>query len=146
MNAPRDRVVAAARAWIGTPYCHQASMRGAGADCLGLVLGVWREMGGTAPDTIPRYTPGWEEPDRNEVLLEAAERYLRRSAGVVERGRIVLFRLRAAAPAKHLGIVAETGDAPSFIHAYSGHGVVESPLSAPWRRRIVAGFEFPQGE
>ncbi|MGB3409057.1 MAG: peptidase, partial [Jannaschia sp.] len=28
--------------------------------------------------------------------------------------------------------------------AYSGHGVVESPLSAPWRRRIVARFEFPE--
>ena len=36
-------VVAAARRWLGTPYRHQASVRGEGADCLGLVRGVWRE-------------------------------------------------------------------------------------------------------
>ncbi|MDG1118150.1 MAG: peptidase, partial [Flavimaricola sp.] len=29
-------VVATARGWIGTPYLHQASCRGAGCDCLGL--------------------------------------------------------------------------------------------------------------
>ena len=32
-----SRVVATARAWIGTPYVHQASVRGAGCDCLGLL-------------------------------------------------------------------------------------------------------------
>ena len=46
--------------------------------------------------------------------------------------------------AKHLGVQSEVGDAPAFIHAYSGHGVVESPLSLPWARRIVARFEFPK--
>ncbi|KIN60755.1 Phage cell wall peptidase, NlpC/P60 family [Sulfitobacter noctilucae] len=48
--------------------------------------------------------------------------------------------------AKHLGVQSAVGAAPSFIHAYTGHGVVESPLSLPWQRRIVARFEFPQGE
>jgi hypothetical protein len=46
--------------------------------------------------------------------------------------------------AKHLGILTEAGAAPRFIHAYSGHGVVENSLSAPWRRRIVAAFAFPE--
>jgi hypothetical protein len=46
--------------------------------------------------------------------------------------------------AKHLGLVSATGAAPAFIHAYSGHGVVESPLSAPWARRIAARFLFAQ--
>lgn len=30
-------IVAAARGWIGTPYLHQASLKGVGTDCLGLV-------------------------------------------------------------------------------------------------------------
>jgi hypothetical protein len=47
--------------------------------------------------------------------------------------------------AKHLGIQGGLGAAASFVHAYSGRGVVESPLSLPWQRRIVARFEFPQG-
>ena len=52
--------------------------------------------------------------------------------------------MRAGAVAKHLGVQAQTGAQASFIHAYSGHGVVESPLSTPWRRRIVARFTFPE--
>ena len=38
----RTDIVAEARAWIGTPYRHQASLKGVGCDCLGLVRGVWR--------------------------------------------------------------------------------------------------------
>ena len=58
---------------------------------------------------------------------------------------MLLFRLRTGGIAKHLGIAAETGAAPTFIHAYSGHAVVESPLSEPWARRIVARFGYPKG-
>jgi len=52
--------------------------------------------------------------------------------------------MRAGAVAKHLGIASDTGDAPRFIHAYSGHAVVETALSEPWRRRIAARFRFPE--
>ena len=38
-----------------------------------------------------------------------------------------------------------TGPHPRFIHAYTGHGVIESSLSAPWERRIAARFAFPEG-
>jgi hypothetical protein len=58
---------------------------------------------------------------------------------------VVLFRMRAGAMAKHLGLISGLGAFPSFIHAYSGHGVVETALSAPWRRKIVARFQFPEG-
>jgi NlpC/P60 family putative phage cell wall peptidase len=35
-----------ARSWIGTPYQHQASLKGVGCDCIGLVRGVWRAVYG----------------------------------------------------------------------------------------------------
>ena len=69
-------VVAAARRWIGTPYVHQASARGAGADCLGLIRGVWREVYGREPEAVPAYTPDWSEPAREEALWAAALRHL----------------------------------------------------------------------
>ena len=56
-----DAVLAAARGWLGTPYRHQASVKGVGADCLGLVRGVWREMVGAEPETLPAYTADWAE-------------------------------------------------------------------------------------
>ena len=139
-----DAVVAAARGWIGTPYVHQASARGAGTDCLGLLRGIWRELHGAEPAEVPAYTPDWSEPGRDEVLWRAARAHLVEKR-LVERaaGDVLLFRMRDGLVAKHLGILAEVGATPSFVHAYSGHGVVESPLSEPWIRRIVSCFDFP---
>ncbi|MBZ0130151.1 MAG: peptidase [Rhodobacteraceae bacterium] len=140
----RPDVVALARGWIGTPYLHQASLKGAGADCLGLLRGVWREAYGHEPEAVPAYTPDWSEPSGDEVLWRAAARHM----AVVERtapiaaGQVLLFRMHVGAVAKHLGIAAGSGEAVSFIHAYTGHGVIESVLSEPWRRRIVARFRF----
>lgn len=136
-------VLAEARRWLGTPYVHQAAVRGAGCDCLGLLRGVWRALYGDEPEPVPAYTPDWSEPSRDERLWRAAKRVLR-VARTEAPGDVLLFRMRDGAVAKHLGIAAKTGAAPSFIHAYTGHGVIESPLSAPWRRRIVARFAFPE--
>jgi NlpC/P60 family putative phage cell wall peptidase len=139
-------IVAEARGWIGTPYLHQASVKGAGADCLGLLRGVWRSICGTEPQSVPAYTRDWAETGADEVLMAAASRWLvRQDASAIVPGDVLLFRMRDGSIAKHLGIAADCGPKPSFIHAYTGHGVVESPLSAPWARRIVARFAFPKG-
>lgn len=135
-------IVAAARRWIGTPYVHQASVRGAGADCLGLVLGVWRELYGATPEPVPAYTPDWGEIGGAELLLVGAARNLR-PAGDERPGDMLVFRMRSGAIAKHLGIQAGCGSGASFIHAYDRHGVVESPLSQPWRAKIAGRFRFP---
>ncbi|WP_127111755.1 NlpC/P60 family protein [Shimia sediminis] len=137
-------VVETARGWLGTPYVHQAARRGAGCDCLGLVLGVWREICGDLPEKVPAYSMDWSEPQGDERLWRAAQRWLLpKPVSDEATGDVLLFRMRARGVAKHLGIAARTGEAASFIHAYSGHAVTESPLSQPWRRRIVARFEFP---
>ncbi|WP_424968939.1 NlpC/P60 family protein [Dinoroseobacter sp. S76] len=142
-----DRIVQEARLWLGTPYIHQGSVRGAGADCLGLLRGVWRGVYGAEPEEVPPYTADWSEPQREEILWEGAKRHLReKGVDDVAIGDVLLFRMRAAGVAKHLGIQSRTGASPRFIHAYSGHGVTESPLSAPWARRIAARFAFPEGD
>lgn len=142
-----ERALVAARGWIGTPYRHQASIRGAGADCLGLLRGVWREVCGPEPEMVPAYTPDWSEPSGREELWFAATRWLlEKPLSDAAPGDVLLFRMRSGAVAKHLGIVAAFGACPTFIHAYTGHGVVETALSAPWAGRIAARFAFPEGE
>ncbi len=144
MNRGTD-VVAAARGWIGTPYVHQNAMCGAGSDCLGLLRGVWREVMGQEPEVVPAYSMDWSEPQGDERLWAAAARHLLAKPVALEaEGDVLLFRMRTGAVAKHLGVQGCIGAGASFIHAYTGHGVVESPLSNPWRRRIVARFEFPE--
>ncbi|KRS12036.1 peptidase [Roseovarius atlanticus] len=144
MTPHQDRIVTEARAWIGTPYRHQASCRGAGTDCLGLLRGIWRALYGAEPEPVPPYSMDWSEPARDEVLWRAARRHLAPAPTQMAPGDVLLFRMRDGSVAKHLGLVAQIGAAPSFIHAYSGHAVVESPLSTPWQRRIVARFTFPE--
>ena len=135
-----------ARHWIGTPYLHQASVRGVGCDCLGLLRGIWREVYGAEPESVPAYTPDWSEPQGEERLFEAAIRHMVDVTGTpFVPGQVLLFRMHGGAVAKHLGIVSAIDPHPIFIHAYTGHGVVESPLSQPWRRRIAAQFAISEG-
>jgi len=140
----RPDVVTLARAWIGTPYVHQCSALGAGSDCLGLLRGVWRALYGDEPEAVPAYSHDWSEPQGEERLLRAALRHLIPCApGLPVPGDVLVFRMRSGSVAKHLGIASERAGKPAFIHSYSGHGVIESALTAPWQRRIAARFAFP---
>jgi NlpC/P60 family putative phage cell wall peptidase len=108
--------------------------------------GVWREIYGDEPEPVPAYTADWAEASQVEVLHDAAKRRLRpRPTDGGDIGDVLLFRMREGSIAKHLGLQSRTGDHPSFIHAYTGYGVIESSLSLPWQRRIVARFAFPEG-
>lgn len=137
----RMDVVAEARAWLGTPYRHQASLKGVGTDCLGLVRGVWRGVIGAEPEAAPAYTPDWAEALGQETLLEAARRHLAEVAiGEAREGDVLLFRMGLGTPAKHAAIVSGPG---RIIHAYWGRAVCETRLVPWWQRRIAAAFAFP---
>lgn len=139
-----DRIVAEARRWIGTPYQHQASSRGAGTDCLGLIRGVWRELYGCEPVAVPAYTADWAEASGKEVMLEQARTHcLPLPVESRRAGDLLVFRMRRQAIAKHLGVLAGTPGGWTVIHAYSGRAVTESALGPAWARRIAGVFRFP---
>lgn len=151
-EAMRQRVLAAARGWLGTPYRHQASLKGVGCDCLGLVRGVWREIHGQEPETPPPYRPDWAERSGEDRLWAAATRAMGPpiDPGAMRPGDLILFRWRLGMPAKHAGILSQAEDplhagAARFIHAYEQASVVESPLVPSWRRRMAGVFRFPEG-
>lgn len=137
-----QRVVEVARSWIGTPYHDQASLKGVGCDCLGLARGIWRELVGSEPVTVPPYSRGWGEVGQREVLFEGAARVLIPIAVLeAQPGDLVLFRMREGAIAKHVGVLTGTD---RFVHAYERIGVIEEALTAAWRRRIAFAFRFPR--
>ena len=141
MRISRAGVVLVARSWIGTPYRHQAALKGVGCDCLGLVRGVWRELTGSDLEPPPPYTPDWAEALGRETLAEGARRHLCEIDPAGARaGDVLLFRWRPHFPAKHCGIVA---DADRMIHAQQHAAVAEAPLGAWWRRRLAFAFRFP---
>ncbi len=136
-----QRIVDETRSWIGTPYIHQASLKNIGCDCLGLVRGVWRELVGEEPEVTPAYSASWAESGGRENLLAAAEAHFDPvQNGLVCPGDVLLFRMRAKSPAKHLGIYSGSA---RFIHAYDGASVVESAMGDFWHRCLVKTFRFP---
>jgi NlpC/P60 family putative phage cell wall peptidase len=159
--ADPERIIAAARAWLGTPYHDQASLRGTGCD------GVWREVVGPEPFPLPPYSRDWGETGPREASKPIPQGTNRSSGaigggegpiGLVEGARrmmievpvtkacpgaLVLFRMMPRANAKHVGILTAPG---SFIHAYDRLGVIEQPLTQSWRRRIAFAFLFPEGD
>lgn len=137
----RATIVAEARDWIGTRYRHQASLKGVGCDCLGLVRGVWRHCIGDEPETPPPYAPDWAEASGEEALAEAALRHLVPIAiDQFSAGDVLLFRWRDGFVAKHTAIA--TGDV-TMIHAHDKAAVCEVALAPWWRRRLAFAFRFP---
>jgi NlpC/P60 family putative phage cell wall peptidase len=136
-------VVTAARAWIGTPYLHQASVKGVGCDCLGLLRGVWRDLFGAEPEALPPYSPDWAEAKADETLRDGLARHLREiDPASITKGDIALFRMTRRAPAKHCGIVAERHGALTLIHARRNTRVSEEPFSPYWRRKLAFAFRL----
>ncbi|MQB08763.1 peptidase P60 [Agrobacterium sp. ICMP 6402] len=142
MSDTGEKVLALAKCWIGTPYRHQASLKGVGCDCLGLVRGIWRELYGAEPELLPPYAPDWAERGGEDRLMAAAKRHFLPVPDMEEAipGDLLLFRWQADAAAKHLGIVAGP---QHFIHAYEQAAVVCSALVPGWKRRIAGTFRFP---
>jgi NlpC/P60 family putative phage cell wall peptidase len=135
----RTEVVAAARGWIGTPYRHRAALRGAGCDCLGLVRGVWRDLGG-ADVCLPNYRADWRDLRHADELLELAQSHLQPAQAGPVAGQVMLFRLGPSVLPRHCGIALDGG---RFVHAQEGLGVVEANLTEGWRKRIAGLFDFP---
>lgn len=124
-------VIECARTWIPTPYVPQASLKGIGTDCPGLILGVGRELGLLGEIALPPYTE--TDPLILDELLAA---HLDPAQG--ERVGDVLV-LTVGAERRHLALAAES----TIIHVYGRkYGVTEHIFAANWRRRVLARWRF----
>jgi NlpC/P60 family putative phage cell wall peptidase len=135
-------IVQIARSWIGTPYVHQASCKGAGCDCLGLLRGIWRELHGDEPEQTPPYLPDWNASGA-ETLRDGFARHLSPVAlKDIAPGDVLLFRMVARAPARHCAILAARDGAPTLIHARQNRRVGEEPFAPFWRRKLAYAFRM----
>lgn len=141
MLLTRTAIVIEARSWIGTRYRHQASVKGVGCDCLGLIRGVWRNMIGDEPEPMRAYAPDWAEATGEETLAGVGFRHLIAvDPETFAPGDVLLFRWREGFVAKHAAIVSDDGH---MIHAHDGASVCEVAIAPWWRRRIAYVFAFP---
>ncbi len=137
----RSVIVAEARLWLGTPYHHQASESGVGADCVGLVRGILRNVVHIDPDIPTGYTRDWAEASGRETLLEAARAHLVEiGPAAAKPGDILVFRFRPHTVAKHAAVLASPD---IIIHAIEGAAVSEARFNSWWRRRVAGAFALP---
>lgn len=137
----RQDVVAAARGWIGTPYHHQARIKGMGVDCIGLVIGVARELSLVAPDfDINGYR---RRPDGTTLMRLSLQHMSAVDFEAMQAGDVVVVAFDTEP--QHFGILADYRHGGlSMIHAASGHGsVIETRLMFSRALRFVAAFHLP---
>lgn len=139
----RADLIAEARTWLGTPWIHQASLKGVGSDCIGLVLGVAMACGvpnAAAFKADPRFQGYGRQPDPRMLLKACAEYFDPVDPAQAQVGDVLLIRY--AEEPMHFALVTSL-DPPYMIHALGSLGrVAEHGLDAVWRSRVMRAFAY----
>jgi NlpC/P60 family putative phage cell wall peptidase len=124
----RAAVVAEAEAWLGTPFHHEARVKGAGVDCAQLLAGVYHNAGLIPNLNISHYPHDWHMHRDAERYLATVFQYAVEVQGLEDRtplpGDIVVFRFGRTF--SHGAIVTAW---PMVIHAYVGKAVSAEDVS-----------------
>lgn len=129
-----DKIIQTARTWLGTKFHHQGRKKGVGVDCIGLAIGVAREIGINVNDRLDY----GREPHDGE-LEKALLSHLQPCELKV--GAVALFRIHKEP--QHVGIITDYNGGLGIIHAYAqARKVVEHNLDGWWKERLVSAFSF----
>ena len=115
----RSAVVEEAQSWIGTPFHHEARVKGAGVDCLMMLAEVYEGAGVVGHIAVPHYPADWHMHRDAERYMEGLLGYARPTEGAPLPGDIALFKFGRVF--SHGTIVVEW---PRLVHAYWAIGVV----------------------
>lgn len=110
----RDLIVKIAHEWLRTPYRHLAKVKGHGADCLTLLVGIFEEAGLVENIEIPYYPPDWHLHKTTERYLTGLMKYTH-EVETPKPGDIVLWRFGHCY--SHGALVINW---PLIIHAHNG--------------------------
>jgi NlpC/P60 family putative phage cell wall peptidase len=132
----RELIIAEARTWDKTPFHHQARVKGAGVDCVGLCIMVGKTLG-LVPNNF-EYT-GYRKTPHGGTLVQV----MRDSGFVYEvyeprEADILVFRIDQ--DPQHVAFLTDDN---TIIHAYAQvRKVCEARYDEFWRDRYVTAFSF----
>jgi cell wall-associated NlpC family hydrolase len=146
-------VVAQSRLWIGTPFLHQARLRGVAVDCAGLIIGVGRELCAfPAHFDVTGYAP---MPDGRTMKALCDEHLRPVPLEAIAPGHVALIAWGVNARVSHVGFIGDyVHGGLSFIHANQfarvhgakTGGVVEHRLMLHAGMLMHAGYALPDVE
>jgi cell wall-associated NlpC family hydrolase len=143
----RESLVVEADTWKGTPWIHQQSMKGVGADCLGFLRGMARFVG---VSDLPfqdymrisdenHAEKGWKMIRLlDENLLRLPDKYAARP------GDWFAFTDELTKLPQHVAMVRKfEGGIYQVIHATLNHGVTFNRLDRRFMNRIHSAYQVP---
>lgn len=128
--ASRADYCAEAASWAGTPFAWQASLKGVGCDCKGLVWGAARALGLPEAETPDAALAAYDARVPETVLRRGLARTLA-AVSLDEAGPGDVLLMAVAGRAQHLGVIgADDQGRDVLIHALSTgpRAVVLTPL------------------
>jgi cell wall-associated NlpC family hydrolase len=114
----RDLIVKEALSWVGTPYRHQAMVKGTGVDCAMILLAIFTSVGLLDGVELPEYSSQWHLHRNEEKYLQTITKYLK-PTNDPKPGDVGLFKFGRTV--SHSAILI---DYPKVVHAYVGRGVI----------------------
>lgn len=125
-----------AKSWVGTPYVHQARLKGVGVDCIGLVLEVGRNLGVVDFD----YADYSMMPDGVTLMERVRKHFV--PGGSPMPGAIGVFKWRVHP--QHFCVFGECNGVLTIIHAWQRTDrCVEVSFDKVWRGRLASVWHFP---
>lgn len=110
----RKRVIEVAKGWQGTPYHSAALIKGIGADCITIIIGIFEEadvFGGYRP---PEYPPDWHMHRNDERYIDEVLKHCQEiSEEEIQSADMVLFKFGRSY--SHGALIT---DWPNVFHAY----------------------------
>jgi len=123
----RHDVVKEAREWLHTPYRHQHRAKGYGVDCVGLVIGVARNLG-LVPPTFD--VNGYAATPDGKTMLATCDRFMDRIAlHLLRPGNVLVYEFDARLGPQHMGIVGD--------HMEGGLTVIQALSTTPGGGRVI---------
>ena len=159
----QQQIVASARSYVGTKFKHQGRLKRGknhvgGVDCLGLIVGVAKELNKCNSLGVPLHKYDVNNysrlggGDNLTLVLDANLTKISQGFQAVEAGDICLFEI--VGQPQHLGFVGFENKYSkciynmknkmyTMIHAYQTVGfVVEHNLSKAWQKRAISVYRF----
>lgn len=144
----RDLIVQEAQSWIGTPFQHQGRTKGphGGVDCVGLIIGVAKNVGYHPQDTPKNYATQPNTP----MLVGVCDRLLTKPAnrqGLDKAlpGDILMFATNQAGQGTHLAWAVMLSGRLAMLHVMSTQGatVCMHRIAPPWSSKYLTTLTLP---
>ena len=133
----RNKIIDKAREYIDTPFIHQARKKGIGVDCIGLIVGVGKELELIDYDhtVYHRYSDG------NDLMFHMRKVFVEIDVKDRQPADVVIYWVDPSTKhPQHVGILTDIG----IIHTYDRvKKVVETHSFPTWDARITHAFQWP---